>query len=176
MKTILKKLSLLLLILATISCDKDNEKASPTNTATYINFSVAGNSKNGTFNINDDDNNSNQNIIGLIAGEFASVEFLDGTQSMSARFEVPAATGITEITDTNPYGHNVGFGFEDIYLEDKAISVHITEIEFDNMLLLHIKGTFTGTAIHNTHDPNSGEEIEIPHLVDGEFEYTNPLY
>lgn len=180
MKTILKTLSPLLLMLTTISCGKDDNEEKASNTRTYINYSVTGNSKNGTFNINGDDNSSNQNITALVVsneeGEVALVDFLDGTQLISAGFAVPAAIGVTEITATNPYDYAVGFGFEDISLQEKAISVHITEIEFDGVVLLRIKGSFTGTAMHQTHDPNSGEEIEIPHLVDGEFEYTSPAY
>ncbi len=180
MKTTLKKTSLLLLMLIALGCSNNDKEKKATNTRTYINYSVTGNSKNGTFNINGDDNSSKQNVTALVVsneeGEAALVDFLDGTQLISAGFAVPAAIGITEITDTNPYNYAVGFGFEDVSLQEKNISVNISEIEFYGVILLRIKGSFTGTAVHNTHNPNSGEIIEIPHLVDGEFEYTSPAY
>lgn len=181
MKIIVKIISLIFLLTVAISCSKDDGKDKPANIETYINFSVAGNSKNGTFNISGNDiGNSDLNYNGIVVagnGEgSALVDFQDLSQLIGVGLVVPAATGVVEITDTNPYGYDVGFGFEDISLDAKAISVNISEIEFDGILLLHIKGTFTGTAAHQTHDSNSGEEIEIPHLVDGEFQYYSPAY
>lgn len=175
MKTTIKFLSLIILLSVLVACSKEGEIGSNPNTNVFINYSIAGNSKNGTFNITGDDNNSNLNVYGVVApnkdGDGAVIDFLDGDQLMSVSLTITAAVGSTEITDTNPYGYDIGFGFEDISLQAKAISITISEINFNGFLLNHIKGSFTGTAVY-TYSEN-GEEIEEPHLVDGNFEYNN---
>ena len=175
MKALLQFLGFIILVPAFISCSKEGEIGSNPNTNVFINYSISGNHKNGTFNMTGDDNNSDFNVYGLVApnedGHGAVIDYLDGGQLISVSMTIPAAVGSTEITDTNPYGYDIGFGFEDISLQAKAISITISEIDFNGFLLNHIKGSFTGTAVYVYSE--NGEEIEEPHLVDGTFEYNN---
>lgn len=155
-----------------IACSKDDDNNHEPSTEVFINYSIAGNSKNGTFNINGDSNNSEQNAYGSVIpnedGNAVTLSFLDYNQLISVGIVVPAAVGTYEITDTNPYGYNIGFGFDDISLEASSVSIDITEIEFDGLSLQHIKGSFTGVAVV------IGEAMEQQHLVDGNFEYNLP--
>lgn len=175
MKPLIKFFSLIILSSMLFACSKDNEIERAPSTEVYINYSIAGNNKNGTFNINGDDNNSDLNVSGLVFpnddGNGAIIEFLDGGQLMSVSLNIPAAVRVTEITDSNPYGYSISFGFDDISLTEKSISMNITEIEFNGVLLNHIKGSFTGTAVYIYSE--NGVDIEEPHLVDGTFEYNN---
>lgn len=176
MKTI-PFLSLLFLCTLTLGCSKDDgNNDDEQSRATYINFSVAGSSKYGTFNINDDDNNSNQNVTGLVVpnedGNAVLVDYYDANQLMSVNISAPAAIGTYEISNTNPYDYNIGFGFENLSLEASTMSINITSIEFNGLILEHIKGSFTGVALY-TYSIN-GDEIQEPHLVDGTFEYNVP--
>ncbi|MCK7590767.1 hypothetical protein M0G43_09290 [Subsaxibacter sp. CAU 1640] len=180
MKTIIKLLFVLPLSLWLFTCggSDDSNDSQPPSTEVFVNYSVSGNSKNGTFNITDDENSAGQNVYGLIApnadGNAVIVEYLDGNQLMSVSFAAPAVVGTYEITDNSPYGYNIGFGFEDISLQASAVSINITAIEFNGVVLEHIKGSFTGTAMY-THTIN-GDEVEEPHLVDGTFEYNAPSF
>jgi len=178
MKTI-KTIFGILTVALTISCNSDDGNQEMQNNAeVYVNYSVAGNSKNGTFNIVSDANNSEQNVYGIVVpnddGNAALVEYLDGNQLLSVGFSVPAAIGTYEITETNPYGYNIGFGFEDISLEASTVSINITAIEFNGVVLEHIKGSFTGVALYTFSE--NGEDMEEAHLVDGTFEYNSPSY
>lgn len=116
-------------ITACSSDDGNNEQQDPSNEV-FVNYSVAGNSKNGTFSINTDNNNSSQNVSGLVVPNqdenAVMVDYYDGDQLLSVGFAVPAAVGTYEITDTNPYGYNIGFGFEDISLQASSVSINIT--------------------------------------------------
>lgn len=75
-----------------------------------------------------------------------------------------------EILDDHP-DFDMTFAFYDqlVELEAKSISVNDQEIEHNDIFVSHIKGTFEGIAVYK-HIVN-GDEIEEPHIVDGEFEY-----
>lgn len=182
MKTTLKLIPLLIIITLTIlSCSKDNND--PNDTAqqqdTYINYSVVGNQVNGTYNIVVEDLN-NPNVLAFAnvypesnsqTLKIAGMGFVDTSQMLNVGMSIPARTGLVEILDGHP-DFDLGFGFEQVGLEAKSISVSVLEIEHNDIYVIHIKGTFNGIAVYK-HIVN-GDEIEETHILDGEFEYNIP--
>ncbi|WCO02804.1 hypothetical protein [Psychroserpens ponticola] len=179
MKTTLKLIPFLIIITVTIlSCSKDDDN--PNDTAqqqdTYTNYSVAGNQVNGTYNIVVEDLN-NPSILAFAnvypesnsqTLKIAGMGFVDTTHMLNVGMSIPARTGLVEILDDHP-DFDLGFGFEDVGLEAKSISVNVLEIERNDNYVIHIKGTFNGIAVYK-HTVN-GDEIEETHIIDGEFEY-----
>lgn len=176
---IYRYLTVLMLLPILWSCSSnDDSNDSESSDDVFVNYSITGASKDCNFNIIGDANNSNQNVTGLVIpnedGNAVLVDYYDANQLISVAIAAPAAIGTYEISDTNPYGYNIGFGFDDISLEASTMSIDITSIEFNGLILEHIKGSFTGVALY-TYSEN-GQDMEEAHLVDGTFEYNIPSF
>ncbi|MEM5566956.1 hypothetical protein WNY78_17675 [Psychroserpens sp. AS72] len=181
MKCRLNAIKLIILMsLITISCSKNDDNSNRlSQQGTYINYSVAGNQINNTFNIVIEDlNNTNVTAYGNIYPEDESanlksalVLFVDQNQRINVGMSIPARTGLVEILDGHPT-FDLLFGFEDVGMEAKSISVNVEEIEHNDIYVIHIKGTFEGIAV-DVHEEN-GIEIEETYIVNGEFQYNVP--
>ncbi|WP_189702616.1 hypothetical protein [Subsaximicrobium wynnwilliamsii] len=167
--------------LITISCSNDDKPEDiAQQQSTYINYSVAGNQVNDTFNITVE-GISNPNIT-AVANVFpesdsptlkkALIVFLNSGM-LGVTMSIPARTGLVEILDDHPH-FDMSFVFfdEQVELQANSISVEVQEIERNDIFITHIKGNFEGIAVYK-HIVN-GDEVEEPHIVDGEFEYYVP--
>lgn len=177
MKSSFKQFSFFVLALIMVNCSSSNDDVNLIRTDNvYVNYQVNGNQKSGEFNITGDHNNSKQNVYGIVVpnddGDAVILEYVDGNQETSVDINVPAAIRSTEITMDNNYGHYIGFGFGNVLLSPKSISVTIQDIEYDSIILKYIKGSFTGNTMYTYWD--SGEMIEETHSVNGSFEYNVP--
>ena len=146
---------------------------------TYVNYSVAGNQINDTFNIVVNDLN-NTDII-AIANVYpesdspslkkAVVIFMNSAQAINVSLSIPARLGLVEVLDDHP-DFDLLFGFEPLGLEAKSISVEVQAIERNDIYITHIKGTFNGIAVYK--DTVNGDEVEESYIVNGDFEYNAP--
>lgn len=166
-----------------LSCSKndDNPEDIAQQQSTYINYSVAGNQVNDTFNITVE-GISNPNITAL-ANVFpesdsptlkkALIVFLNSGM-IAVTMSIPARTGLVEILDDHPdFDMSFVFFDEQVELQANSISVEVQEIERNDIFITHIKGNFEGIAVYK-HMVN-GAEVEETHIVDGEFEYNIPI-
>ena len=190
----MKHLNLLTLLLAVVllSCNKDDDTPEDDSTAFYaeINYSLAGNSVNGTFNIITNSLYSEgvhtmmlyfpPDIVEDI-DEKAGVTIQDYNQLLSFTIMTPSLLGLVEILDGNTYGNEIAFGFEEMELTASSVSVNITEIQMQTLPetpeLKHVAvyvGNFEGVVNHEYYDDN-GELVVEPHLANGNFEIYNPL-
>lgn len=193
-KSKMKHLNLLTLLLAVVllSCNKDDDTPEDDSTAFYaeINYSLAGNSVNGTFNIITNSLYSEgvhtmmlyfpPDIVEDI-DEKAGVTIQDYNQLLSFTIMTPSLLGLVEILDGNTYGNEIAFGFEEMELTASSVSVNITEIQMQTLPetpeLKHVAvyvGNFEGVVNHEYYDDN-GELVVEPHLANGNFEIYNPL-
>lgn len=190
----MKHLNLLSILLAVVifSCNKDDDMPEDDSTAFYaeINYSLAGNSVNGAFNIITNSQYSDgvhsmilyfpPDIVEDI-DEKAGFTIQDYNQLLSFTIMTPAKIGLVEILDGNTYGNEIAFGFEEIELTASSVSVNITEIQMQTLPetpgLKHVAvyvGNFEGVVNHEYYDDN-GELVVEPHLANGNFKIYNPL-
>lgn len=189
----MKHLNLLSILLAVVlfSCNKDDD--TPEDSTSFyaeINYSLAGASVNGTFNIITNSQYSD-GINALMfyfppdlvedIDEKAGVTIQDYNQLLSFTIMTPAKLGLVEILDGNTYGNEIAFGFEEVELTASSVSVNITEIQMQTLPetpgLKHVAvyvGHFEGVVNHEYYDEN-GELVVEPHLANGNFEIYNPL-
>lgn len=190
----MKHLNLLSILLAVVllSCNKDDDTPEDDRKLFYakINYSLAGASVNGTYNIIANSLYSGGvNTVMLYfppdivedIDEKAGITIQDYNQLLSFTIMTPAKLGLVEILDGNTYGNEIAFGFEEAELTASSVSVNITEILMYELPgtpgLKHVAayvGNFEGVVNHEYYDDN-GELVVEPHLANGNFEIYNPL-
>ncbi|MDD3458529.1 MAG: hypothetical protein PHO74_03550 [Weeksellaceae bacterium] len=190
----MKHLNLLTLLLAVVllSCNKDDDTPKADSKLFYaeINYSLAGASVNGTYNIiTNSQYSSGINALMLYfppgieedIDEKAGVTLQDYNQLLRFTIMTPAKLGLVEILDGNTYGNEIAFGFEEMELTASSVSVNITEILMYELPetpgLKHVAayvGSFEGVVNHEYYDDNGVLVVE-PHLANGNFEIYNPL-